>query len=181
MNNLFEGQLVRLAAPQEDDSTIFARWSQNADYLRALDSDPARPHSPASFAEWEKDITSGNTFLFRIRLLENDVLIGFVALDVNWANQNGFLAIGIGEPDCWGRGYGTEAMRLILNYAFNELSLHRVGLNVISNNQRAIALYEKLGFVREGAQREVVLRDGQRFDLVYYGLLRPEWENSLAF
>jgi RimJ/RimL family protein N-acetyltransferase len=175
MPDLFNGHLVRLSAPQPEDYAVFARWSHNPDYLRLLDADPAKPHSAKSFEEWEKEVTGPNTYRFRIRLHEDDSLIGFVALDVNWANQNGFLAIGIGEPTAWGKGYGTEAMTLLLNYAFNELSLHRVGLNVISTNERAIALYEKLGFVREGSQREWGIRDGRRFDLVYYGILRPEW------
>lgn len=175
MADLFSGQLVRLSAPQPDDYDSFARWSHNADYLRLMDADPAKPHSAKSFEEWEKEITGPNTYLFRIRLQQDDTLIGFVALDVNWANQNAFLAIGIGEPTAWGKGYGSEAMMLILNYAFNELSLHRVGLNVISTNARAIALYEKMGFVHEGTQREWGVRDGQRFDLVYYGILRREW------
>lgn len=175
MSDLFSGSLVRLSAPRPGDYESFARWSHNPEYLRRMDTDPAKPHSAKSFEEWEKGNTGPNTYLFRIRIIHDDTLIGFVALDVNWANQNGFLAIGIGEPTAWGRGYGTEAMTLILNYAFNELSLHRVGLNVISTNTRAIALYEKLGFVYEGSQREWGIRDGQRFDLVYYGILRPEW------
>ncbi|MCI0711440.1 MAG: GNAT family N-acetyltransferase [Chloroflexi bacterium] len=161
MADLFSGKLVRLSAPQPDDYEAFARWSHNPEYLRLMDADPAKPHSARSFEEWERSITGPNTYLFRIRLQEDNTLIGFVALDVNWPNQNAFLAIGIGEPAVWGKGYGSEAMTLILDYAFNELSLHRVGLNVIATNTRAIVLYEKMGFVYEGAQREWGIRDGQ--------------------
>jgi RimJ/RimL family protein N-acetyltransferase len=158
------------------DNEQFSKWSENASYLRLLDADPAVPRSPEDFAKWEESASGGdNSFLFRIRTLSDDTLIGFVGIDVNWPNQSGFVAIGIGDERYWGRGYGTDALTLLLNYGFNELSLHRIGLNVISNNVRAIALYEKLGFVREGAQREVVLRDGERYDLIYYGLLRHEW------
>jgi RimJ/RimL family protein N-acetyltransferase len=66
-------------------------------------------------------------------------------------------------------------MDLVIHYAFDELNLHRLQLSVIAYNARAIAMYEKLGFVREGNYREFVERDGARHDLLLYGLLRPEW------
>ena len=74
-----------------------------------------------------------------------------------------------------GRIYGAEALGLALQFAFQELNLHRVQLTVFSYNQRAIALYEKLGFQREGIFREHLERDGTRFDMYLYGILRPEW------
>ena len=67
-------------------------------------------------------------------------------------------------------------MRLLLDYAFGELNLHRFQLTVFAYNERASALYEKLGFVREGVFREFLLRDGTRYDMYLYGLLRREWE-----
>ena len=70
------------------------------------------------------------------------------------------LGISIGEPDCWNRGYGAEAIGLMLDWAFLELNLHRVWLHVYANNPRGIACYEKVGFVREGVLREGVLRCG---------------------
>jgi RimJ/RimL family protein N-acetyltransferase len=63
-----------------------------------------------------------------------------------------------------------------LRFAFHELNLFRVCLTVFSYNAAAIALYEQLGFTREGTYREHIERDGQRYDMVLYGLLRPEWE-----
>jgi len=69
-------------------------------------------------------------------------------------NRRARYAIGIFDPACWGQGYGTEATRLVLRYAFEELKLHRVDLRVLEFNHRAIACYEKCGFVREGIERE---------------------------
>jgi RimJ/RimL family protein N-acetyltransferase len=71
-------------------------------------------------------------------------------------------------------------MRLALDYAFSELNLHRVQLTVFAYNARAIALYEKLGFVREGVYREFLHRDGVRYDMYLYGLLRREWRGGAA-
>ena len=66
-----------------------------------------------------------------------------------------------------------------MRFAFDELNLHRVQLTVFSYNERAIALYEKLGFQREGVYREHLQRDGRRYDMYLYGLLRHEWEKGL--
>ncbi len=95
-----------------------------------------------------------------------------------WNQGCGWIAIGFGNREHWGKGYGGEALRLLLDYAFGELNLHRVQLTVFAYNERAIALYEKLGFVREGVYREFLLRDGVRYDMYLYGLLRREWETS---
>ena len=74
------------------------------------------------------------------------------------------VSIAIGEAKQWGKGYGYEVMQLVLRFAFDELNLHRVQL----------ALYEKLGFQREGVHREHLQRNGKRYDMYLYGLLRSE-------
>lgn len=67
---------------------------------------------------------------------------------------------------------------MLLRYAFHELNLHRLSLDVIASNQPAISLYRKLGFQEEGRLRERVLRDGQAVDLIYMGLLCRDWESA---
>lgn len=175
---LFTGTLVRLAAPTPDDHRHFARWSENDQYLRIMDNDPARPLSPEAHAAWEQSFLSApNMFLFRLRMLADDTLIGLVGLaDVQWTNQTAMLGIAIGDPAYWGKGYGSDALRLIVNYAFDELNLYRVWLSVIGYNARAIAVYEKAGFKPEGIGQCAIQREGKRHDLIYYGILREEWE-----
>ena len=85
------------------------------------------------------------------------------------------MGIGIGEQTCWSKGRGTDAMRIFLRYAFTELNLHRISLDVLDSNARAIRSYEKAGFVVEGHARQVVRRDGQRGGLIFMGILRDEW------
>ena len=92
-----------------------------------------------------------------------------------WNNQCGLLAIGIGEEKFRSKGYGTDALRLILRYAFFELNLNRVGLDVISYNKRAVRAYEKVGFKVEGTMRESVLRDGHKYDRIIMSILRNEY------
>jgi RimJ/RimL family protein N-acetyltransferase len=118
-----------------------------------------------------------NQNLFVIRALEEDKPIGFVGLDgFNWVAGDAWVGIGIGEPEYWGRGYGTEAMKLVLGYGFRELNLHRVSLCVFEYNQRGYKSYLKAGFVEEGREREWIKRDGRHWDMVYMGILRTEWE-----
>jgi RimJ/RimL family protein N-acetyltransferase len=179
--SLFEGQLVRLSSEDPQGmAEAFARWNQNSEYYRLLDSDPAHLWSANKFKEWlAKDLDSvlPNNLLFSIRTLDSDKLIGFVAFDgLNWTDRDSYVAIGIGEPDFWGRGYGSDAMRLMLRYGFNELNLHRVSLTVYAYNTRAIRSYEKCGFKHEGRIREFVLRDGRRSDMLHMGILRSEWD-----
>lgn len=175
-NNLFNSQLVRLAAPNPDaDAEIVARWSQDTEYHRLGDDDWAYPQSVKQAREWlERD--SDRRFPFLIRTRSDDRLIGDIGLWIeSWAHGEAWVGIGIGERDYWGHGYGTDAMRLILRFAFAELNLERVSLGVYAYNSRAIRSYEKAGFRREGVVRGECRRDGQRWDSVFMGILRDEW------
>ena len=85
------------------------------------------------------------------------------------------MGIGLGEREYWGKGYGTDAMKIILRYAFTELNLRRVTLDVFEYNQRGVRSYEKAGFVVEGRERGLILREGRRWDVIYMGILREDW------
>lgn len=175
-NPIFTGQRVRLAAPQPEDAALFAAWSTDDDYLRLLDDDPIRPLPVGQYDFGSK--LEPDDYYFHLRTCQDDTLIGFVALfNLKWRNQSAELAIAIGDPAYRGQGYGSDALRLILNYAFDELALHRVHLSVMAYNSAAIRAYERAGFVREGVQRQAVQRGGQRHDLVGYGILRSEWQS----
>jgi RimJ/RimL family protein N-acetyltransferase len=177
--DLFTGELVRLSAEEpEAISEAFSRWNRDSEYQRLLDSGPARQFSKQKIKEWvEKEIDSQLLYMFGIRTLEDDRLIGEVGLDgVSASNGDTYVGISIGERQDWGKGYGTDAMRLILRYAFNELNLRRVSLTVFEYNPRGIRSYEKAGFKEEGRLREFLHRDGRRWDMVFMGVLREEWQ-----
>ena len=177
--NLFHGALVRLAAlDPETDPALIAPWFSDTEYMRLLDSHPARPQTPKQVkADMERRAEQAHGFPFAIRTRDGDKLIGFVSLWThNGASAEGWVGIGIGEPDYWGKGYGGEAMRLLLRYAFHELNLARVSLEAFAHNTRAIRSYEKAGFRLEGIQRQWERRDGERRDVVSMGILREDWE-----
>jgi len=175
---LFTGKLVRLAAPDpEAEGDTVTRWWRDTEYSRLLDNDPAMMWSPRKARQSLEEYLKEDPVFFRIRTLSEDRLIGFVGLHgISWAHGEAWTGIGIGERECWGQGYGTDAMNVTLRYAFTELNLHRVTLNVFEYNPRAIRSYEKAGFKIEGRARQEMKRDGQRRDMLYMGILREEWQ-----
>lgn len=173
----FAGRLVRLVAYDLDkDFETMARWNRDSEYQQLLDSGPAQLWTPKNMKEWwEKHIDE--LYGFTIHTLEDDRVIGIVDLGgINWVNRDSWVGIGIGERDYWGKGYGTDAMRLIVRFGFEQLNLNRITLNVFGYNQRAIQSYLKCGFKEEGRLRQWMQRGGERHDLVFMGILRKDWE-----
>jgi len=184
--NLFEGKLVRLtAADPKTTAEAHTRWGCNSTFTRLLDSEPSRLWSEKKIKDWiEKDLEKDPTEpSFYIRTVAEDKVIGFIgAWGLRWQHGDTFFGIGIGEEQFWGKGYGTEALQLFLDYTFREMNLRRVSLNVFGYNPRAVRSYEKCGFKIEGRMREAILKEGQRWDMIYMGILREEWEqlNSMG-
>ncbi len=176
--NLFRGRNTRLTSLTEDDLPALAGWYEDAGFLRLYDSRPAYPMTEAELGKWLAAAAEDkSTFLFAVRSLEGDALLGYLELDgVDWQHGVCGMGLGFGERANRGKGYGYEATQLALRYAFDELNLHRVQVTVFSYNQRSLALVDRVGFRREGVFRERLQRDGKRHDMLLYGLLRHEWE-----
>jgi len=176
--DLFRGSLVRLAAANPDtDADLWAGWGRDSEFLRLLDSDPAKPWSRQQTRKELEEEPKPHAFPFVIRTLADDRLVGFIGLWIPYWNQgDGWVGIGIGDRKDWGKGYGTDAMGVLLRYAFTEINLRRVSLGLFAYNPRAQRAYEKAGFVLEGRMRQTLFRDGQRMDDLVMGVLREEWE-----
>lgn len=113
---------------------------------------------------------------FAIRTLADERLIGLIGLyTIFWLHHEAFMGIHIGERDYWGKGYGTDALQVLLRYGFGELNLRRISLSFLEGNARAMRSYEKCGFRLEGRERHAWAYDGRRWDEIYMGLLRDEW------
>ncbi|ADG82776.1 GNAT family N-acetyltransferase [Thermincola potens] len=111
-------------------------------------------------------------------IIENEkgVPIGFMSVtEIDKFNRKVELGMLIGEKKYWGQGYGTDALLTVINYLFNKLGFNRVGVEVFRYNERARRLYEKLGFVQEGVQREGLYKNGTYVDIILMGLLKKDF------
>jgi RimJ/RimL family protein N-acetyltransferase len=182
---LFEGQDIRFGPiDHEKDPAIESKWTHDSEFMRMMDTNPARPMSAAmikkQYEKLEKQIEEDkNIYHFMIRAKTDDRLIGKAIIQwIEWTNGNGAIRIGIGAAEDRRKGYGTQALRMLLRFAFAELNLFRVSAIVPEYNEGGVALLQKFGFVQEVCRRKSLERDGRRWDLYVFGLLNEEWQSS---
>jgi RimJ/RimL family protein N-acetyltransferase len=183
---LFEGQDVRFGPiDYEKDPEIESKWTHDSEFMRMYETDPARPMSVAmvkkQYEKLEKEIEEDKEmYYFAIRAKTGDRLIGKAMIyRIEWANGTCSLHFGIGSADDRHKGYGSQVLQMLLRFSFAELNLFRVSANVPEYNEAAIVLLKKFGFVEEVRRRQALERDGRRWDLLVFGLLRDEWQNQV--
>lgn len=116
---------------------------------------------------------------FNIVSLEDDKLVGTVGLEkINWIERSAVLGIFIGDNDFRSNGYGTEAIKLLLEYGFRYINLHSIRLDLLSVNERAHKCYLKCGFKDTGASREQIFMNGKYYDELHMDILESEFEGN---
>lgn len=173
------GERIRFRAIERGDLPTFVEWINDPDVRAGISS--FLPLSLAReegwFDEMLKRPTEEHPFGLEAKLDGGWQLIGSCGLfDVNWRSRKAEIGIMIGRKDLWSKGYGSEAMRLIMKHGFETLNLHRLYLKVYATNPRAIRAYEKVGFVLEGRLREATFDNGVYSDDLIMSVLRPEWD-----
>jgi RimJ/RimL family protein N-acetyltransferase len=175
---LLLGRLVRLRPLEERDLSHLERWWTDPEW-QVLQQQTVRPRpdGPAKelFRRWSanEDATGVG---FSVESLESGEFVGHVTLSgATVVGRSAALGIIIG-PSHVGRGYGTDAVRVLARYGFRAMGLHRIGLELVAFNTRARRTYEKAGFQAEGVRRESVFVDGAFADEVIMGLLRPDFD-----
>jgi RimJ/RimL family protein N-acetyltransferase len=164
---------LRRLAEIDIDHYLKATSDYNVRRLTGTTSFLTRPMLEKVFDSWSKD---NNRIDLIICLKENDKVIGDLAiLDIEHKERKGSFRIAITDEAYTSHGYGTEALRLIIDYMFNTLNLRRIAINVYSFNERAINAYKKLGFKHEGILREDLYFDGKYHDNILMGLLKKEY------
>lgn len=165
-------ETVRLTALTADDIPQLVEW-RNSFALKRL-TGPG-PFMPATAADVSIESTA-TSIQFAIRGVDSEALMGYIALmNIVWSNRTADLGVFIGDVDNRGKRLGATAISLLLDYAFNELNLQRIQLDVVDYNRPAIRVYQKLGFTQEGARRQHGERDGKRYDVLLFGILASEW------
>jgi RimJ/RimL family protein N-acetyltransferase len=174
--DLLSGRLVVLRRHGPRNVSAFTRWYSDPEVARLTryQDGPMRADEVERF--FEARVAGSGSLALAIHLRDSDRLIGTCAFSqLDGDNGSALFHITIGERDCWGHGYGTEATRLMLDHAFETLGLHRIGLAVFEFNERAIRSYRKCGFVVEGRARQAIWRDGRFWDEIQMSILEDEW------
>jgi RimJ/RimL family protein N-acetyltransferase len=178
MNAAFlRGQRVSLRplTPGDLDGP-YVEWLNDAEVTRYLETGTF-PSTREMLAEYVRRVTTDERNVM-LAVIANDTgrHIGNVKLGpIHWVHRTAAMGIMIGEKASWGRGYGREAVSLIVQYGFFRLGLHRITLGVFADHAAAIRIYERLGFKVEGTLREELFRDGRFHDKLVMGVLREEF------
>lgn len=174
-----KGDRLYLSPISADDAEIYTKWMNDKEVTENLGS-YSRMITLNSEKSWIE--SNSDDYNFAIVLNEKDELIGNVGLvNVNHINQTATLGIFIGEKKNRSKGYGKEAIKLILNYGFNTLNLNNIMLTVYSFNQRAIKTYKKIGFKTFGVRKRSIYKDNLVYDEVYMEILKDEFNEIEDF
>jgi len=173
------GERIVLRAWERDDARALWEAAQTADDRGQRMRDWLEP--PKSLAqleaEFDGNVSDPDPTVVRMVIEAEGRAIGDIDLfHIDQRSRNAVVGLGIWREEDRGRGYGTDALRAMLRWAFRHLNLHRIELSVEPDNARAVRVYEKLGFVREGMRREHHYDDGCYQDELIMGLLGREFE-----
>jgi RimJ/RimL family protein N-acetyltransferase len=175
-NVFIKGKKIDLLPLNPDHVNLYCKWENNPTVRRY-----ARTEIPLTLEDSKKFLNSDENkvksrVVFEILYKKDKIPIGYCELtEISWTNRNAYIGLLIGEIDYWGHGIGTESIKLILNYGFNELNLSKIKIEALEPNLSSIYCIEKNGFKLEGSLREEVYVDGLYYDLLVYGILKEEW------
>ncbi|GAA3023878.1 GNAT family N-acetyltransferase [Tetragenococcus solitarius] len=173
---MFENETIKLRKLTTDDANVYHSWCNDVEVMEntSLHLDM---HTLEETEQFISEIASqSNAKGYMIEHKETKQTVGIVSLvNIDDKNRSAECIIDIGVKDMWNKGIGASAMALILEFAFLELNLHRIYLQVFSFNKRAIKLYEKMRFTYEGKQRQALYRKGKWHDIVMMSILEDEY------
>ncbi|MFX1481167.1 MAG: GNAT family N-acetyltransferase [Promethearchaeota archaeon] len=174
---MLKGEKVILGPVKREYIDSYLKWMNDTEltqYLKVY-----RPLTKEMEEDWFNNlINRENFFIFAILISDvnkSEILIGSCSIGVDWKNRIGVCGIIIGDKENQGKGYGTDAMELLVRYGFNTLNLHRIELETFQFNLRAFKSYKKVGFKEEGIRRKAIYVNGKYHDVYILGLLKDEW------
>lgn len=177
---MLQGKKVLLRAFRRSDLVLLCQYNNDLEVELAGGGDVPMPQPlERLLAEFDTESGKGGRDDCNFAIEAEGKFIGQCALfRFDSVGRTACLGIAIGDKAYWGRGYGREAVALLLDYAFRLRNLRRVWLSTNGNNERAIRAYQACGFVVEGRLRQHVWSNGQYLDEVHMGILREEWEQG---
>ena len=171
------GERLYLSPFDSNDIGSYTKWAEWMNDRSVADTF-YNYHNVVSLTGAKRTLEELQGYRFDIVLLEKDILAGHISLhDIDHLNRHAFLGILIGLEEYRSKGYGAEAIRLLLNYGFNTLNLHNIMLSVHADNPRGISCFKKAGFQESGRRREWLFKDGKYIDIIYMDILAREFND----
>jgi len=175
------GERVRLRAIERDDLPRFVQWLNDPEVRDNLEL--YQPLSMPQEEKWFEEILKRNIdeqpLGIEIQADESWQLIGNISFfSLDRRDQSAEVGIFIGDKKFWGKGFGTDAMKLMVSHGFMDLNLNRIHLRVFETNPRGIRSYEKAGFSHEGCLRQARYQNGRFIDVLVMGILKDEWADK---
>lgn len=177
LGGVLRGEKVLLRAVERSDVEVLAGIDQDPATWRLVSD---RPYVPTTVADALKAYDEGERFRAEddhvpFAVEADGVVVGYASLwEVDRFNRRAHLGLGL-APEARGKGYGTDATRVLLRYAFADCGLNRVQLEALASNEQGLAAYRKAGFVVEGVARQDAWVDGGFVDQVVMSVLAQEW------
>lgn len=176
--------MYKLRELQRSDLLLINKWRNNPDLIRLLGA-PFRYINLDVEQNWYDNYMANRGSAVRCAIIDEqdaETILGLVSLtNIDYMNQSANLHIMIGDECNQGKGIGTFAVSQMLCHAFQNMNLHRISLSVLNDNLRAIRLYEKVGFCKEGIRRESLYKNGEFVDLMEYAILKSEFTRGGVF
>lgn len=171
---MLTGDRVRLRAPMREDIPTFVKWFNDPEVTEFLLRSP--PMGMDEEERWFDSLVSQEGRVFSVETRQGKLIGNLGIIHIDWAQRKADIGAVLGEKEYWSKGYGTEAITLLLGYMFEELNLNRIWLYCDESNVRAQRCYEKCGFRREGVFRQNRFKAGRYIDDVVMSILRGEWD-----
>lgn len=176
---MLKGNKVLLRPIKRPDIKFFVKWFNDPEIIQYFSMHlPTTEWDEEKYIEKLSNKKEKNDVLFVIEVADNGRKkpIGKCGLvNIEYKDRHAIFGIAIGEKNYWGNNHGSEAARLLIDYGFKQLNLHRITSFVYEFNDRSIKMHKKLGFQEEGRCRKEVFKNGQFWDKIIFGLLEKEW------
>lgn len=168
------GERIYLSPINVDDVEAYTKWLNDFTVSGNLSNFSQMISLDTEKKTLERLVSEGQNYA--MVLVEGDILLGNIGFaDIDHISRKAEVGLFIGEAEYRGKGYGTEALRLMLDYGFKTLNLHNIMLRVHSDNEEGLACYKKVGFHEFGRRREAKFKNGHYLDVVYMEILDTDF------
>ncbi|WP_257351952.1 GNAT family N-acetyltransferase [Pseudalkalibacillus decolorationis] len=178
---LFTGSTVKLRKMTQKDQGDYFRWQNDMEIAPLVNPFIDLKSVEEVEENFKNMLHDSNRKNYIIEHTDNGKAVGYLGLfNINHYHKNAECYIAICEPDYHGKGIGYESMQILMEYVFMEMNLHRLSLRVFAENTKAIRLYQKLGFEKEGHFRETRFHNGKWQDSNIMAILQQDYHSKLS-